>query len=393
MPETTGLPQTYIIAQNPAVLAKLMMENQKRGINPAAYTTPASVFNTLAVGLDDSNPNVSLKTTKLPAADLLKLDPIAESERLRSQFSANSSASQLANPLTASVNPHESLNSHQAGMFTGSLPSKSSFVVCPPQTEEHMQAENISNPSVSKVSGYSLYGSLERHQPPPAKAMHSKGGSLERHQSLMSAQNLVFYNTKPPPNCTNTAERSRSMERNTYFHAYRQQMKTSIECEALPEEIYDFGGIGLKTCVSARQQPKFSPMVNVRPAELGQVQNTDCMGLQQNIPMDSFGVISPHNLDESLRHQREMERQWMTSGPQSITVNPNISISEGAACLATLQAEAMGNQVWAYWTRWQPSLAYPFYFPSFFTFMLKSIIYLFIFSNIFKLAWIYLSFS
>ncbi|EDW48600.1 GM19830 [Drosophila sechellia] len=238
MPETTGLPQTYIIAQNPAVLAKLMMENQKRGINPAAYTTPAS------------------------------------------------------------------------------------------------------------VSGYSLYGSLERHPPPPAKPMHSKGGSLERHQSLMSAQNLVFYSTKPPPNCTNTAERSRSMERNTYFHAYRQQMKTSIECEALPEEIYDFGGIGLKTCVSARQQPKFSPMVNVRPAELGQVQNTDCMGLQPNIPvcgtMDSFGVISPHNLDESLRHQREMERQWMTSGPQSITVNPNIS--EGAACLATLQAEAMGNQ-------------------------------------------------
>ncbi|XP_030387754.1 focal adhesion kinase 1 isoform X2 [Scaptodrosophila lebanonensis] len=38
---TTGL-QTYIIAQNPAVLARLMMENQKRGINPAAYTTPAS---------------------------------------------------------------------------------------------------------------------------------------------------------------------------------------------------------------------------------------------------------------------------------------------------------------------------------------------------------------
>ncbi|XP_017123434.1 focal adhesion kinase 1 isoform X2 [Drosophila elegans] len=42
MPEPTTLPQTYIIAQNPAVLAKLMMENQKRGINPAAYTTPAS---------------------------------------------------------------------------------------------------------------------------------------------------------------------------------------------------------------------------------------------------------------------------------------------------------------------------------------------------------------
>ncbi|XP_017106174.2 focal adhesion kinase 1 isoform X2 [Drosophila bipectinata] len=42
--ETTSTPQTYIIAQNPAVLAKLMMENQKRGINPAAYTTPASAI-------------------------------------------------------------------------------------------------------------------------------------------------------------------------------------------------------------------------------------------------------------------------------------------------------------------------------------------------------------
>ncbi|XP_064542789.1 focal adhesion kinase 1 isoform X5 [Drosophila montana] len=42
--ENRTLPQTYIIAQNPAVLARLMMENQKRGINPAAYTTPASTI-------------------------------------------------------------------------------------------------------------------------------------------------------------------------------------------------------------------------------------------------------------------------------------------------------------------------------------------------------------
>lgn len=79
MPETTGATSDLYYCTKSAVLAKLMMENQKRSINPAAYTTPASVFNTLAVGLDDSNPNVSLKTTKLPAADLLKLDPIAES--------------------------------------------------------------------------------------------------------------------------------------------------------------------------------------------------------------------------------------------------------------------------------------------------------------------------
>ncbi|KAH8291543.1 hypothetical protein KR054_012618, partial [Drosophila jambulina] len=346
--ETTSIPQTYIIAQNPAVLAKLMMENQKRGINPAAYTTPASVFNTLAVGLDDSKSNVSLKTTKLPAADMLKLDPIAESERLLKAQGNNASLTALANPLDP-LSPH---------MFTGSLPSKSSFVVCPPphSTEDQMQAanaDNLANPAVSKVTatGYSLYGSLERHQPMLAKPMHSKGGSLERHQSLMSAQNLVFYNAKPtqqPPHFTNTAERSRSMERNTYFHAYRQQMKTSIECEALPEEIYDFGGVGLKTCVSAKQQQQqqqqAAPVMNMMlppPVELAPVEFVQ--GIQPNMPTDSFGVISPQNYEESLRNQREWERQWMLSGAQNVVaMGPNIS--DGAVCMATLQAEAMGNQ-------------------------------------------------
>ncbi|XP_068893109.1 focal adhesion kinase 1 isoform X8 [Tenebrio molitor] len=35
-------PQTYIVAQNPEVLAHLMKENETRGLTPAAYTTPAS---------------------------------------------------------------------------------------------------------------------------------------------------------------------------------------------------------------------------------------------------------------------------------------------------------------------------------------------------------------
>ncbi|KAH8401768.1 hypothetical protein KR009_007790, partial [Drosophila setifemur] len=351
--ETTSTPQTYIIAQNPAVLAKLMMENQKRGINPAAYTTPASVFNTLSVELDDSKSNVALKTTKLPAADMLKLDPIAESERLKTQiqtqaqFSASCSSNQMANPLSAIANPLETHNPHQAGMFTGSLPSKNSFVVCPPHTEDQMQMENnMPNPAVSKVAGYSLYGSLERYQTAPSRAMHSKGGSLERHQSLLSAQNMVFYSPKPPPYCTNTAERSRSMERNTYFNAYRQQMKNSIECEALPEEIYDFGGVGLKTCVSAKQQPQCSPMMNVRQMELNQVQGQpqtqEYMAMQPNIVGESYAIISPHQMEESLRNQREWERQWLLSGQQNMEVGPNAS--EGAVCMAALQAEAMGNQ-------------------------------------------------
>ncbi|XP_031358056.1 focal adhesion kinase 1-like isoform X3 [Photinus pyralis] len=38
----SALPQTYIVAQNPEVLAHLMKENESRGICPSAYTTPAS---------------------------------------------------------------------------------------------------------------------------------------------------------------------------------------------------------------------------------------------------------------------------------------------------------------------------------------------------------------
>uniref|UniRef100_A0A1B6E257 non-specific protein-tyrosine kinase n=1 Tax=Clastoptera arizonana TaxID=38151 RepID=A0A1B6E257_9HEMI len=40
---------TYIVAQNPEVLAHLLRENESRGLNPSVYTTPASAFNTLAV--------------------------------------------------------------------------------------------------------------------------------------------------------------------------------------------------------------------------------------------------------------------------------------------------------------------------------------------------------
>ncbi|BFG05416.1 focal adhesion kinase 1 [Drosophila madeirensis] len=349
--ETTGIPQTYIIAQNPAVLARLMMENQKRGINPAAYTTPASVFNTLAVGIDDSKSNVSLKTTKLPAADMLKLDPIAESEKNKLQYATNPNPNPNPNPspLTAAANTLDPSLAYARpapkGMFSGSLPSKSSFVVCPPHMEEQMQMQmqmDLSNPAISKIAGYSLYGSLERHQPVPAgsKGVHSKGGSLERHKSLMSAQNLVFYNTKPPsPHCSNTSERSRSMERNTYFHAYRQQMKNSIECDSLPEEIYDFGGAGLKTCVSARQNSNFSPAMNVCPVEHGQATTLDAsqhMVMEPQMISDSYGLVCHGGLV-----QGEWDRQWMLASPQNVTHDGSL---DGAACMATLHADAAGNQ-------------------------------------------------
>lgn len=79
-------PQTYIIAQNAAVLAQLMRENENRPLNASAYSAPATVFNTLGVHVDVSineplpndMPILPLKTVMLPASELLKLNPMMD---------------------------------------------------------------------------------------------------------------------------------------------------------------------------------------------------------------------------------------------------------------------------------------------------------------------------
>lgn len=75
-----------------------MRENENRPLNPSAYTTPASVFNTLAVDIDSENVKTDdfnelpLRTIKIPANELLKLDPIVSSDSIKSQAAAASAA-------------------------------------------------------------------------------------------------------------------------------------------------------------------------------------------------------------------------------------------------------------------------------------------------------------
>lgn len=51
MEELETAVSSYVVAQNPEVLARLLRENQDSRPNPSIYTTPASAFNTLAVDL------------------------------------------------------------------------------------------------------------------------------------------------------------------------------------------------------------------------------------------------------------------------------------------------------------------------------------------------------
>ncbi|CAG7731842.1 unnamed protein product [Allacma fusca] len=71
-------PTTYIVAQNPEVLSQILRESETRGLNPAAYTTPASAFNTLAVDFANGSmgsPKRKFKTKPYegPGGSLLNL--------------------------------------------------------------------------------------------------------------------------------------------------------------------------------------------------------------------------------------------------------------------------------------------------------------------------------
>jgi hypothetical protein len=66
-----SVPTTYVVAQNPEILSQLMRESEQRGVNPAAYSTPASAFNTIAVDFVGGtgtlgSPKRKLKTKLFP---------------------------------------------------------------------------------------------------------------------------------------------------------------------------------------------------------------------------------------------------------------------------------------------------------------------------------------
>uniref|UniRef100_A0A182PJM9 Focal adhesion kinase 1 n=1 Tax=Anopheles epiroticus TaxID=199890 RepID=A0A182PJM9_9DIPT len=130
-PLVPGAPQTYIVARDPTVLAALMRENEQRGINPSSYTTPASVFNTLAVDLDPNAPpnstdnqiakeiavaNLPLKTVPLPVTELHKLDPTIDEGTATATVAAaaaSASAAATADGVTESMPPQQ----QQPGMM------------------------------------------------------------------------------------------------------------------------------------------------------------------------------------------------------------------------------------------------------------------------------------
>nr|NP_001163207.1 focal adhesion kinase, isoform F [Drosophila melanogaster]ACZ94479.1 focal adhesion kinase, isoform F [Drosophila melanogaster] len=159
MPETTGLPQTYIIAQNPAVLAKLMMENQKRGINPAAYTTPASgIHNVLGEKLRQQQKDSNSDSEWLIQEELLRSCSI----------------------------PQGSLNDHQAQMF------KLDFMSAGPSS-----LPDCSNSSSRPMTPNANLSSLKSNH---SSADHLSSLTSAEEQMGSNARNLGSAVPSRPPN-------------------------------------------------------------------------------------------------------------------------------------------------------------------------------------------------
>lgn len=200
-------PQTYIIAQNPAVLAHLMRENEKRGVNPSSYNTPASVFNSVAVDFNSKNPvtdpslasneptstataipsenldDLSLKTVPIPANELLKLNktidgvPILEGDAVSLMSEAESTAS--TETLDRYKNPQDALQVPQER---------------PPPPEYPPPCEIINAQTQQTHSIDPMYKALQKNGAASGVAMSNQTGQYDMANQQIPPQ--VFM---PPP--------------------------------------------------------------------------------------------------------------------------------------------------------------------------------------------------
>lgn len=195
--ENSGTPQTYIIAQNATVLAQLMRENENRPLNPSAYTTPASVFNTLAVDIDASktepptttteSPVLPLKTIILPASELLKLNPIVDSDSMAANIS--NSADELSNAHHSTQNIPTNTQ----------IPAQMYPIPC-----------EIINTLAQKMHGI---------DPTMYKVMHTPSEVCQN----------VHYSANLPPHSADAIQKSRSLERNNQSNTIYASRISSLD--------------------------------------------------------------------------------------------------------------------------------------------------------------------
>lgn len=251
-------PQTYIVAQNPEVLAHLMKENESRGFCPSAYTTPASVFNTLAVDFDQKDadiPEPLLKTCPIAVQSLKKLD--REVNELDTPIKSKTDTLERTPSRSSTGSRTPQMGSLERNNKTGNNSPKMSSL------ERNAHLINTSHNSLDKTGMFSpKLGSLERK----SQNTSPKLGSLERNSHITNQAGIFSPHTG-------------SLERNSHViyatGGCQTQVTKVYEATQIPnyhpdpvvyqfssdknveESIYDFGGADVKSC--AHKQPFYPP--------------------------------------------------------------------------------------------------------------------------------------
>lgn len=255
--QTSGAaPQTYIVAQNPLVLAHLLRENQSRAIDPQAYTTPASVFNTVSVNFAETLPeneqiidkiihpkpdekiDIPLQTAPIPAHSLHKLDPIVpeQDETLSGVVGSNESCDNLCQNVDGEAETAE---------------------VYPSRVRSLERNTRLSTAERAPVR----MGSLERNA----------RGSLSHRGSPVPIAPFTRQHSvpaSPPPRNRRDQDVGQFSVQGTTNAQLAASVMNKMRTQPDPplvEEIYDFGGDNVKSCVAiaaqkAMAKPQYRPV-------------------------------------------------------------------------------------------------------------------------------------
>lgn len=396
-----GASMTYIIAQNPQVLAKLMRENERRMVNPSSYTTPASVFNVLAVdfqGESTENKPVEetpLKTVQMPATDLIPLkqensDVVDSSQIDQSSFQTFSSdppnpdilgEAAVIYPAMSPTGlppqvPVDNSKTRSLERNSGQNSVAPSIFARISSLERRQQIQDKNNQrSQSLIRQYSAgvqqaempairSASLERNQqtaynfkapysnsldkfqnsvPPPPPYIKSmtptgpKGGSLERSQAIIMNDLMKKYYDQKAIAEAQKPRSGGSLERNSQYQQFlvlqKQQLQQQLQAqqqqvqaqkrmqlqqhhlkqeELLEENIYDFGGVHVKSCASIALKKSIErgmlPPTAFRTFESPSPSSSGPSSLEMNRPMtpqQSFRQPSPNIASRMMIFQQQ----------------------------------------------------------------------------------------
>ncbi|KAB0790612.1 hypothetical protein PPYR_14979 [Photinus pyralis] len=336
----SALPQTYIVAQNPEVLAHLMKENESRGICPSAYTTPASVFNTISVEFENpEGEQPTLKTCPMAVQKLHKLDPAVSDVKQTFDQNQIKQKSLERTPRSSNTNTPQTGSLERNVHMEHSSPKMNSL-------EKNTHIMSSSRGSLDKVGPFSpKTGSLERKSltnspkfdslersiyiPNQSGTFSPKLGSLERNSHILHPSvsydlgNIPAYHPQPTVYQFSVNPLTKEMQQNE-------------------ENIYDFGGADVKSC--AHKQPYYChklPSAASDKAQEIKVQPTSSQHsiygdqLLQNslVQNDLTSEYNRHMLEQKLKQQQiesEEDSKWLIESESSLKKRLSImSSSDG----------------------------------------------------------------